>query len=330
MNHLAESQDLTVTVVAYPINEEAPFQFDFHKNVEVLKRTDFNADQMIELVKKLEPSLVYASGWADKEYLKVIKSCKNTPTVIGFDNQWIGNSKQSIMSLLARFVIPKWFNYAFVPGAPQVTFAMKIGFKKEQIKQGVYCCDYPLFSSYGKEAKAHRESKWPKKLLWVGRYIPQKGAHQLWEAFIKAKEISGSNWELHCAGTGEEWDQRIEHSAIFHHGFVQPTELKKLIIDAGAFVLPSPFEPWGVVAHEFAACQLPLILSDQVGAASQFLVPGENGWITKIHDEDALLNDLLALMTSQDNELRAFGEKSAELAAQLTPEHWSATIKSMM
>ena len=330
INHLAETENLKVTVIAYPINAEAPFQFEFHKNVTVLSRPNFTTEQMIELVHALKPKLIYASGWADKGYLKVIKSFKSTPTAIGFDNQWMGNSKQTVMSLLARFFIPKWFNFAFVPGAPQVTFAKKMGFKKEQIKEGVYCCDYPLFHSYGQEAKAHRENKWPKKLLWVGRYIPQKGAHQLWNAFIKAKEISGSNWELHCAGTGIDWEARVEHPSIHHHGFVQPKELKELILDAGAFVLPSPFEPWGVVAHEFAACELPLILSNTVGAANQFLLPGENGWLTEIHNENALTEDLIALMKADEKTLRSYGKKSAELAAELTPEHWTATVKSMM
>ena len=43
------------------------------------------------------------------------------------------------------------------------------------------------------------------------------------------------------------------------------------------FLMPSSFEPWGVVVHEHAAAGFPLLLSDAVGAGERFLEAPRNG-----------------------------------------------------
>ena len=43
-------------------------------------------------------------------------------------------------------------------------------------------------------------------------------------------------------------------------------------------------EPWGVVVNEAAACGLPLVLSDRVGAAPDLLRDGENGLLVQAGD----------------------------------------------
>lgn len=328
INHLVKHHHTQVKIIAYPVNLEAPFQFKFEDGVDVLSRWELDQNQITEHIQTFSPDLIYVSGWADKTYVNCIKPLQ-TKTVIGFDNQWFGNPKQQLLALGAKWFLPKWFNYAFVPGQPQVTFAKKLGFKPHQIKEGVYCCDYPLFHEYGESGMVHRKSKWPKKLLWVGRYIEAKGAKAMWEAFIQANEENGEEWELHCAGTGELWDERIEHPSIIHHGFIQPSELKTLTLDSGAFILPSPFEPWGVVVHEFAAAGLPLLLSDQVGAASKFLQNEVNGWNIDLKKEGHMKSRISELMQSSEEKLRKMGEESRKKAATLTPKIWSETILSM-
>ena len=52
------------------------------------------------------------------------------------------------------------------------------------------------------------------------------------------------------------------------------------------FVLLSRREPWGIVVNEAAACGLPLVLTDTVGAAADLLVPGENGELVQSGDLD--------------------------------------------
>ena len=53
----------------------------------------------------------------------------------------------------------------------------------------------------------------------------------------------------------------------------------EVYVAADVFALLSEREPWAVVVNEAAACGLPLVLSDRVGAAHDLLRDGENGFL---------------------------------------------------
>ena len=77
------------------------------------------------------------------------------------------------------------------------------------------------------------------------------------------------------------------------------------------FALLSTHEPWGVVVNEAAACGLPLVLSDRVGAAYDLLRDSENGFLVPAGDVGAAARALAAL---DDPGLRAtMGARSREL-----------------
>ena len=59
-------------------------------------------------------------------------------------------------------------------------------------------------------------------------------------------------------------------------------------------------EPWGVVVNEAAACGLPLVLSDQVGAAPDLLRDGENGALVPAGDVEAAAAAIRALAADPD------------------------------
>ena len=61
-------------------------------------------------------------------------------------------------------------------------------------------------------------------------------------------------------------------------GFKQYPELPLYYGLAGAFVLPSLTEPWGLVVNEAMAAGLPVVVSDRCGCASDLVRPGENGF----------------------------------------------------
>ena len=61
------------------------------------------------------------------------------------------------------------------------------------------------------------------------------------------------------------------------------------------FALLSTHEPWGVVVNEAAACGLPLVLSDRVGAAYDLLRDSENGFLVPAGDVGAAARALAAL-----------------------------------
>jgi glycosyltransferase involved in cell wall biosynthesis len=65
---------------------------------------------------------------------------------------------------------------------------------------------------------------------------------------------------------------------------------------------------------------LPMICSDAVGAADDFVVEGENGYIFASGDKQALKTALKKMMVKPDEELLLMSERSHELSNMQSPE----------
>jgi glycosyltransferase involved in cell wall biosynthesis len=328
LNHLCDQYDTEAVLVAYPVHKDAPFKFKLSSKITLIQRNELNQEDLTKLCSDPSFDLIFAGGWFDKEYLTAIKH-KKAPALLGFDNQWNGSVKHVLSAVYGRVKIKPLFNYAFVPGSLQKTFAQKLGFRVDSIITGAYSCDVNTFGKIAEERKA-REDTFPRRLIYTGRYSEEKFIRELWNTFIELHEQSGKQWELHCAGTGPLWDQRNQSDGIVHHGFMQPDELTKLMLTGDAFVLPSAFEPWGVVVHEFAAAGYPMVISSKVGAGEAFLDQGENGYMFKSGDTTDLKAQLHKLFTKNHEELMKMGQKSADLAKGITPDSWAKSINKLM
>jgi glycosyltransferase involved in cell wall biosynthesis len=59
---------------------------------------------------------------------------------------------------------------------------------------------------------------------------------------------------------------------------------------ADVLCVPSRYDGWGLVVPEGLAAGLPVIATDRMGAALEFVRTGRNGWLIPAGDEEALLN----------------------------------------
>lgn len=327
---LALYPNVQITLVRWPVNKEAPFDFTFSQSIVFYTRTDFNSDEnLIELIDKLNPSVIYCSGWLDKGYLKVCKKYKNKiPVIVGFDNQWVGTLKQQIARIVSPFKILNHFSHCWLPGILQEEYAKKLGFKKEQILTGFYSCDFDFFHKQYLANKEEKEKSFPKRFIYVGRYYEFKGISNLWTAFIELQTEFPNDWELWCLGNGDI--SPVVHPKIKHFGFVQPAELNSYIKNTGVFVLPSFFEPWGVVVHEFAASGFPIICSDKVGARTTFVENNFNGYIYKSESIAELKNSMKKIVLAEESVLNLMADRSVEKAKNITPEIWSQQLMKLI
>ncbi len=317
-------KDVEIHIVRWPINKEAPFEFKFPENVNIYERNDYSNNKLIELAEKINPTTIIASGWIDKGYLKVCRHFKKRAvTVMTMDNQWHGNFRQYIFSAIAPFKLPKLFNKIWIPGTPQEKYALKLGFRNENIQTGLYSADVSLFSQYNEVKTTEKKSH---SLLYIGRYIHAKGLDLLFKVWLEICEEHNHNWKLVCVGTGELFDSRPIHPTIIHKGFLQPDDIIALTKKTDAFVLSSRFEPWGVVVHEMAAAKLPMIVSSSVGSVTEFLEDGVNGYIFENENANDLKVKLLKMMTLSNEELALMSKKSYKKAISHTPEKWAKKV----
>ena len=324
-NKLAEEYNVTIHVIRYPVNNEAPFVFSLQQKINLYNRKDYQGTLLFNLIDKLNPSIIICSGWIDKDYLRICKKYyKTIPTVLTLDTHWRGSLKQHIASFLSPFVLKNRFSNAWVPGAIQKKYAKKLGFKDSEITLGFYSCDVEHFSSIKDEISTQKRQNFPNRFIFVGRYYDFKGVDKLWQAFIELQNENPNEWELWCLGTGNL--QPVQHPKIKHCGFVQPKDFLKYAQQTGVFVMPSLFEPWGVVLHEFAALGFPLLASDKVGATEVFLKDSENGFIFKAGDVNSLKEKLKEIMQLPSERLNLMGECSCKLAQNITPKMWADNV----
>lgn len=323
-----KQQAVSVSVVHYPINPEAPFAFNlegvgsFHDLSGIHSYTELE-----KLVDDFNPDKIVCSGWINKWYLRICRKwSKRAVCILTMDNHWNGSLKQQLMTIGGKLVLRKWFRKIWVPGSPQKNYALRLGFDESQIMTGFYTCDVDRFEAIGQKALQHKMHTFPKVLLCVARYIPAKGYQELWNAFIKWQETEPNDWELWCAGNGEGYPQRTIHPKIRHLGFIQKEQWPGIIESAGVFILMSHFEPWGVVVQEFAAAGFPLMLTKEVGAGELFLTSG-NGWRLESNTPEYLIPVFRKLNQLKTEELLQMAQKSQELARLLTPEGWATRLR---
>lgn len=304
------------------------------KSVEWIDRTRLD----VEYLANRGFDVFFCGGWADREMVRFAKKlrAKGTKTVLLIDTPWQGKLKQCIHCLYSRFYLTTTFDYAWCAGAPQERYLRYLGFSLSRIRRGYYCADTKKFAPIGAERLGIRKEElgtsgekpgtreWPHVFLYVGRYVAVKNMRRMERAFLKALEqMPGSDWKLRCIGGGQLWNERTIHPCIEHLGYKSPAEIQDYVRDAGCFVLPSVFEPWGVVVHEAALMGLPMLCSNQIQAATAYLKDGENGFTFDPKDEEAIVAVFLKIMRLSDAELAKMGRESHRLGLSYTTEDWA-------
>ena len=317
------AKDAQVHIVRWEVAKEAPFQFDFSDKLNIYSRDNYDNPSLQSLINRINPDIIFCSGWIDKGYIKIIKQYSGkVPTVLTMDNHYNGKLKQLGAILFSKYSFLKYFSNAWVPGIPQFKYVKKLGFKEDTVQTGFYCANTTSFNTFYDTSFNEKRKNYPKRFFYLGRYVKHKGIFDLWEAY-KSYRRNGGNWELLCVGAGDEWENRMQVDGIIHLGFKQPNEIPEILKSCGVYILPSHFEPWGVSVHEMAAAGLPLILSEKIGAASQFLDIDKNGFQFSSGNIDELEKKLTKVSNLKSSELIEMGNRSHELAQSLTPKQWA-------
>jgi glycosyltransferase involved in cell wall biosynthesis len=140
-----------------------------------------------------------------------------------------------------------------------------------------------------------------KILLFVGRLVPEKGLDTLINSLpiILAK---GANVKLVVVGEGpqKEMYQRIAndhglHEKVFFAGHIDDWTLRALYRVADVTVVPSKFEPFGIVALEAMAAHCPLVTTT-TGGLNEIVDGGGTGLKVPPDDPNALAGAILRIV----------------------------------
>ncbi len=338
-------------IYCWPHQPDAPFDPDVFADLGEIRNRREHADAKIEAaVRAYQPDAILTSGWVDKGYVKICKAMreKGVPVIAGCDTQWTGSLRQQVAGMTARFHVRKAIDVLWVTGERQATLAGALGYHGAQLWDGYYACDWERFAMVrtpdagaGHQNEAEDPNPIPDSrplrpglrasspgsfFLFVGRYAPEKGLDTLAEAYrIYCGKVERP-WKLVCAGSGPLRDTLLAAGAE-DRGFVQPVDLPALLQSASAFILPSRFEPWGVVVQEAAASGLPMVLSDACGAGVHLLRNFFNGYLFPSGDAAGLTRAMLRIHHMNAESRLEFGRRSFKLSEQYSPGIWALRLQ---
>lgn len=133
------------------------------------------------------------------------------------------------------------------------------------------------------------------KFLCVARLAPEKNIPLLVAAF-KTLLVSYKNIQLDLVGDGP---QRAEIEVLVKdipeislHGKKFGAALLQFYKNNHVLILPSIFEPWGLVVNEAMAAGMAVVCSDEVGASHDLLSNTDSGWIFENNNQQDLTESL--------------------------------------
>jgi glycosyltransferase involved in cell wall biosynthesis len=139
------------------------------------------------------------------------------------------------------------------------------------------------------------------RFLYVGNLIERKGVDLLLNAFRRVQEQGfKSRFLLRLVGGGDSAWLKSELESLGNDvelvGFKENEALEAEYRAADAFVLPSRFDTFGVVAHEAAAAGLALILSPHAGSSELFGNQEQVAQVVAPEDTDGLASAIKDLI----------------------------------
>ena len=189
-----------------------------------------------------------------------------------------------LKGLIKRCIINR-MGAALPSGTPHKQLFDKIGFKGTlNITGGV-----GIFNK-GKRNFFHKTSS-ELKYIYVGRLVDAKNVSLLIDEFNRNKKA------LTIVGQGplEKELKRKAGNNIHFIGFVENDKLGAIYEEHDIFILPSKYEPWGLVVEEALYWGLPVIVSNKVGSSIDMVEKLGTGIIFESEDENSLHSSIVQM-----------------------------------
>ncbi len=284
--------------------------------------------ELIRRIRDFAPTIVIAGcpKWGTLTRLARAAKAQGALVVRAVDHYWRGAWQDYASAVLCRAgLIYGFCDGAWVPGSLGRQYARKLGFRDGQVFEGVYTCDTELFRAVGcRRFESRPRPSWPRVFLFIGQYIERKNLATLLRAYSLYRATVSRPWELWCAGQGPLQGQLQSRPGVRDCGYQDATGCAELMAQAGALVLPSWIDHWGVVIHEAACAGLPILASRTCGGTAHLVRDGYNGYSFAPQDAERLCR-LMQLMSDEEH-AAIMGQNSLKMSWQFDPKLWAEML----
>lgn len=212
--------------------------WDYSENL-----TDIELGQAEHEIIAFAPDVIFVCGWSRElpPYIARSKRLAHIPMVLEMDMPW----EWRIRKVAARFLL--WrrlrrFAAVFVPGMSAARYARWLGFPQHRICSGRNCINVAKFAGRNSVNVEARSG-----FLFLGRRSSEKGLDVLEKAYREYRRLGGT-WSLDVPE------------------YVEPEDVPRVMREHACLVVPSRWEPWGVVVLEAIAAGMKVVVSDKVCA----------------------------------------------------------------
>lgn len=310
--------------ISQEIAEDVPATF--------VRRSSIDRHGLLDRLRADAPSIIYISGWVDKNYLRCAYAYKRqsqgVAVICGIDDHWTGSLRQHLGVLYFGLFYRRIFDFMWVSGKPQYHYAQRFGYSHHEIIGNLLSAESSSFDRAGSNAV----SSPARRFVFVGRFVEVKGLEVLLHAYRGLPSEVKEEWSLVLIGDGPERTAVAElqegEQNVVVKPFMNQQELLRELSQGGVCCMPSRSEAWGVAIHEMALLGFPLVLSSACGAASEFLISGYNGFLFRSEDVSSLRAALRRMASLPAETLQLFSARSRDLGRRITNEHSAYSLVS--
>ncbi|MFH1421422.1 MAG: glycosyltransferase, partial [Planctomycetota bacterium] len=236
----------------------------------------------------------------------------------------IKESRTLFGKYLRKLIIGKSTSF-FASGKLATEYLINMGADADKIFIGGDVVDNDFFSANSRMTMAEKTSmkdsfgiSQSKIVLFCGQFIKRKRPVDLLVAFSIVKQ-QFKDAALVFLGYGPMENLIRKESAacnisdsVYIIPFQKYEDLPRYYTFADMLVIPSDYEPWGLVINEAMACGLPVVAADAVGAAADLVHEGVNGNVVPTGNIQALAGSILKLLSDKDL-LQKMGNASRDI-----------------
>ncbi len=245
-------------------------------------------------IARRRPDLVIVNGYTRRDYLAAALAARARGTAVALRTDsvlWPETGRPALSRrLLYRRALPALFRLFFTTGTLGRRYLEACGIAADRIARFPYAVDADHFRSASALAPAERRALRarlgiPEEARVVLAVTKMSGREAPWDLLRAAAALPGDDLRFLLVGDGEERGA-LEGFATAHlagravfAGYVPYPELPSLYGLSDLFVHPAREERWGVSVAEAMAAGLPVVTSSRVGAATDLVARGRNGFV---------------------------------------------------
>ncbi len=292
---------------------------------------------------EVRPDVVVCAGYSDPEVHRsaawALRS--GTPLVTCSDSNYDDEPRNPAKEAVKKMML-KAFDAALVAGSRAHDYMDTLGVGVDRRFWPWDVIDNAHFESGADAARSApgevlERLRLPERyFICVARFVPKKNLCVLVEAYARYAAVAGeSAWSLVLSGAGPLEDALRAQAAeaglgarVCFPGFLQYPDLPACYGLAGALILPSRSDQWGLVVNEAMAAGLPVVVSSQCGCAPDLVREGENGFTFESRDVAGLAELMGRIAGMRQEERCAMGTRSRRIVAAYTPEAFASGLKA--